>query len=49
VLSEKIINSNDNKIYITYWLLHFKWVFDILQKNDKNWKIIEVSELYPIQ
>lgn len=48
-LSEKIINSKYNKIYITYWLLHFKWVFELLQKNDKNWKIIETKNLYPIK
>ena len=49
VLSDEIINSQHKKIYITYWLLHFKWVLKILQKNDKNWKIIETKNLYPIQ
>ena len=49
VLSYEIINSKYNKIYITYWLLHFKWVLELLQKNDKNWKIIKTDYLYPIQ
>jgi len=49
VLSNEIINSKHNKIFITYWLLHFKWVFKLLQKNDKNWKIIKTEYLYPIQ
>lgn len=49
VLSEKIINSEHQKIFITYWLLHFKWVLDLLQKNDKNWKIIKTEYLYPIK
>ena len=49
LLSEKIINSEHQKIFITYWLLHFKWVLDLLQKNDKNWKIIKTEYLYPIK
>ena len=49
ILSEKIINSEHQKIFITYWLLHFKWVLDLLQKNDKNWKIIKTEYLYPIK
>jgi len=48
-IANEIINSKNNKIYITYWLLHFKWVFELLQKNDKNWKIIKTNYLYPIQ
>ena len=49
VLSNEIIDSKYNKIYITYWLLHFKWVFKLLQNQDKNWKIIKTDYLYPIQ
>ena len=48
-LTKAIINSEYNKIYITYWLLHFEWVLNILQKNDKNWKIIKTRYLYPIK
>lgn len=46
-LSKEIIKSEDKKIFITYWLLHFKWVMELLQKNDKNWKIdkIEYSQV----
>jgi hypothetical protein len=40
VLSDEIIKSEYNDIYITYWLLHFKWVLELLQKNDDNWQII---------
>ncbi len=49
VLSDKIITSNDKKIFITYWLLHFKWVFDILKKSDNKWKVTKTEFLYPIQ
>lgn len=49
VLSEAIINSKYDNIYITYWLLHFKWVFDLLQKNDPNWKIVSTNYLHPIE
>jgi len=49
ILAEEIIKSEHKKIYITYWLLHFKWVFELLQKNDKKWKIIKTDYLYPIK
>jgi hypothetical protein len=49
VLSNEIIHSSHQKIYITYWLLHFNWVLKILQKNDKNWEIIETKNYFPIQ
>ncbi len=45
VLSDEIINSKYNKIYITYWKLHFDWVLKLLQENDKNWKIITKKEI----
>jgi energy-coupling factor transporter transmembrane protein EcfT len=45
ILSSEIIKSKYNKIYITYWKLHFKWVFDILKEQDKNWKIINKKEI----
>lgn len=49
VLSDAIINSEYNNIYITYWLLHFDWVFKILQEEDPKWQIISVNNLYPIK
>lgn len=49
VLSKKIINSTDNKIFITYWLMHFKWVFKLLKENDNKWKIINTDYLIPIR
>ena len=45
VLSDEIIDSKYNKIYITYWKLHFDWVLKLLQENDKNWKIISKKEI----
>ena len=45
VLSEEIIKSKYNKIYITYWKLHFDWMLKLLQKHDKNWKIILKKEI----
>lgn len=48
VIVDEIINSEHEKIYITYWLLHFKWVLELLQKQDPNWQIIETKYLYPI-
>lgn len=49
VLANEIINSKYNKIYVTYWLLHFKWVYKLLVENDKNWQIITTNNLYPIK
>ncbi len=48
LLSEKIINSEHKKIFITYWLLHFRWVLELLKEDDKNWRIIKTNYLYPI-
>lgn len=46
----KAIESEEEKnIVITYWLLHFKWVFEELQKKDKNWKIEKVNYLQVIR
>jgi len=49
VISNAIIQSKNNKIIITYWLLHFNWVFDLLKNNDSNWKIEKTEYLYPIK
>lgn len=49
VLANEIINSEYEKIYITYWLLHFKWVFELLKQNNKKWEIISIKNLYPIK
>ncbi|MCH2188295.1 hypothetical protein MK079_00500 [Candidatus Gracilibacteria bacterium] len=48
LLANSIIESEYDKIYTTYGLLHFKGVLELLQKSDPNWKIIEKKELYPI-
>lgn len=49
VVAEKIISSKYNKIFTTYWLLHFDWIFQLLKRNDPNWKIIKKEVLYPIK
>ena len=47
-LVKEINKSKYDKIIIIYWLMHFKWVFELLKKDDNNWKIIETDYLYPI-
>ena len=47
-LAKEVNNSKYEKIYITYWLLHFKWFFNKLKDMDENWEIIEIKNLYPI-
>jgi len=49
VIAYTIVNSEYDKIYMTYWLLHFKWVLALLQENDSNWQIVSVKNLYPIK
>lgn len=48
VLSDAIINSEHDKIYITYWLLHFDWVLEILKWIDPRWKVTSQKDYYPI-
>jgi len=48
ILVYEIQKSEYNKIYVTYWLLHFKWVLEELKKQDSKWEIIETKYLYPI-
>jgi hypothetical protein len=49
VLVNAIETSKYDKIFITYWLLHFKWVYEFLKESDNNWEIIETKYLYPIK
>lgn len=49
VLVDAIIESEFNKIYITYWALHFDWVYELLKATDSNWKIIEENFYYPFK
>jgi hypothetical protein len=49
VLSKAIIESKYNNIYITYWLLHFNWVFELLKKDNPKWHIVSQNNLYPIK
>ena len=49
VLATQIINSPHKKIFITYWLLHFDWVFELLKADDKSWKILKKELYYPIK
>lgn len=48
-LASTIIESKYDNIYITYWLLHFKWVLELLKEHDPKWRIIYTKNLYPIK
>ena len=48
VLAEEINNTDHKKIFITYWLLHFEWVYNLLIQKDNTWKITKTENLYPI-
>ncbi len=47
-LVEEIRNSEYKKIFVTYGLMHFDWVLELLQASDPNWKILETTSVYPI-
>lgn len=36
----EILLRDDKKIFISYGLMHFRWVLDLLQTQDPNWEII---------
>lgn len=44
-LADAIINSPEEKIYVTYGALHFPWVLKYLQENDTNWKIEKETKI----
>lgn len=46
VLADYIINSDDMKIFILYWKLHFEWTLELLRQN-WDWEIINEEPLYP--
>lgn len=48
-LVNKINESEYNKIYITYWLMHFEWIWSSLQRQDPNWKLVSVRYFKPIK
>lgn len=44
VVTNAIINGKTvKKYYVTYWLLHFDGIFELLKKNDPNWKITKTT------
>jgi len=49
VIVKAIKTSSYDKMYITYWLMHFDWVFNLLKTSDSKWKIIKTRNLTPIK
>lgn len=48
VIVKSIVQSKENKIHILYWLMHFNWVWQSLQQQDTNWKLINIRYFKPI-
>ena len=46
-LAKAIETSSEKQIFVTYWLLHFDGVLELLQKNDSKWQVTETQYLYP--
>lgn len=49
VLSDEILFSEHNKIYIIYWDAHFDWVFANLKEKNPKWRVRIVSKKYPLK
>lgn len=49
LLANEVNNSDYEKIYITYWALHFNWFFNELKKVNPKWEIIDKKYLFPIK
>lgn len=47
-VAQEIITSEFENIFVIYGLMHFDGIFELLQKTDPNWKIIETEYSYPI-
>lgn len=47
-IAQEILVSPQEKIFVMYGLMHFEWVFALLQRSDSNWEIIDTSYSYPI-
>lgn len=48
VIVDAINKSGDNKIHILYGLMHFNWVWQSLQEEDPNWKLVNIRYFKPI-
>lgn len=48
VIADKILTWEDKKIIMTYGLLHFEWIFNILKQNSLKWRIEKIDYLYPL-
>jgi hypothetical protein len=42
---QEILARDDEKIIILYGLMHFNWVLELLQADDKSWEIIDTQYL----
>jgi len=49
VIVRAIKSSSYDKMYITYGLMHFDWVFNLLKTSDNKWEIIKIKNLIPIK
>lgn len=45
VIADKIINFEGNKIFLTYGMLHFEGIYEILKRNDIKWHITQIDYL----
>lgn len=48
VVVDALVSTEEKKIFVTYGLLHFDGVFDLLQDRDPRWRIVEpITYRYP--
>lgn len=48
-LVKNIVESSEKKIFITYGMMHFEGVYELLKKSDPTWRIISQKEYQVIR
>ena len=43
-LTQAILKSDEDKIFITYGMMHFEGVYELLKESDPTWRIISQKE-----
>lgn len=48
-IAQEILESEFDKIFMTYGMLHFQGILDILKSHDPKWYISKIEYVYPLK
>lgn len=48
-LANTILESKDDNIFVIYGMLHFEWVYELLQTKNPAWHIAKLEVEYPVR